>query len=152
VEHSQDIHILPFQPQHQPEAKALILAGLEEHWGVLIPGKNPDLDNISLSYAKALFLVALQGEKLIGTGALAPKSDDTAEIVRMSVSSTMRRRGIGKKILNALCLHAKAEGYKRVILETTETWQDAIEFYRQFGFKITHHLDGDVYLALDLSE
>ena len=152
MEQSQDIHILPFQPQHQSEAKRLILAGLEEHWGVLIPGKNPDLDNISISYVDSVFLVALQDGKVIGTGALVPKSDDMAEIVRMSVSTTMRRRGIGKKILNALCLHAKAEGYKRVILETTETWSDAIEFYDRFGFKITHHLDGDVYFALDLSE
>ena len=64
----------------------------------------------------------------------------------------MRRCGIGRKILNELCFHAKAKGYKRVILETTETWAEAIEFYKQFGFKITHYLDDDVYFSLALSE
>lgn len=152
MEDSPDICILPFQSQYQAEAKNLILAGLEEHWGVLIPGKNPDLDNIALSYSDSTFLLALRAGKVIGTGALVPKSDDTAEIVRMSVSSTMRRCGIGRKILNELCLRAKAEGYKRIILETTETWAEAIEFYKQLGFKITHYLDGDVYFSLDLSE
>lgn len=148
----ENIYILPFQPHHQAEAKELILAGLEEHWGVLIPGKNPDLDNIALSYSDSTFLLAFHAGKIVGTGALVSKSDETAEIVRMSVSSTKRRCGIGRKILNELCLRAKAEGYKQVILETTETWTDAIEFYKQFGFKITHYLDGDVYFSLDLSE
>ena len=146
----QNIVILPFQPKYQAEAKDLILAGLAEHWGALDPSKNPDLNDIGSNYSKGLFLVALQDNQLIGTGAIVPTSNGVAEIVRMSVATTMRRNGIGNMILGRLCEHAKSNGYKRIILETTDTWQEAIEFYKRFGFQITHYLDGDVYFALDL--
>ena len=35
------IRIRPFDPSDQPAARALILAGLREHWGWLEPGTNP---------------------------------------------------------------------------------------------------------------
>ena len=147
---SQDITILPFQSEYQAEAKNLVLAGLAEHWGTLDPTKNQDLNDISSTYANGIFLVAWQNNQIIGTGALLPMSNDTAEIVRMSVVANMRRKGIGKMILQKICERAKIDGYKRLVVETTETWNEVIEFYKQFGFQITHYLDGDVYFALDL--
>ena len=146
----QDITILPFQSEYQAEAKNLVLAGLAEHWGTLDPTKNQDLNDISSSYANGIFLVAWQNNQIIGTGALLPMSNDTAEIVRMSVVANMRRKGIGKMILQKICERSKIDGYKRLVVETTETWNEVIEFYKQFGFQITHYLDGDVYFALDL--
>jgi len=148
----QAINILPFRPENQAKVKSLILTGLTEHWGTLDTSKNPDLDDIGLTYANAVFLVAWQNNKIIGTGALVPKSSDTAEIVRMSVAANMRRNGIGEKILQRLCEHAEFNGYKRLVLETTDTWHEVIEFYKKFGFQITHYLDGDVYFALDISK
>ena len=147
---SQDIIILPFQSEYQAEAKNLVLAGLAEHWGTLDPTKNQDLNDISCNYANGIFLVAWQNNQIIGTGALLPMSNDTAEIVRMSVVANMRRKGIGKMILQKICERAKIDGYKRLVVETTETWNEVIEFYKQFGFQITHYLDGDVYFELDL--
>ena len=147
---SQDIIILPFQSEYQVEVKNLVLAGLAEHWGTLDPTKNQDLNDISCTYAHGIFLVAWQNNQIIGTGALLPMSNDTAEIVRMSVVANMRRKGIGKMILQIICERAKIDGYKRLVVETTETWNEVIEFYKQFGFQITHYLDGDVYFALDL--
>jgi len=147
---SQDITILPFQSEYQAEAKNLVLAGLAEHWGTLDPSKNQDLNDISYTYANGIFLVAWQNNQIIGTGALLPMSNDTAEIVRMSVVANMRRKGIGKMILQKICERSKIDGYKRLVVETTETWNEVIEFYKQFGFQITHYLDGDVYFALDL--
>ena len=146
----QDIYILPFQPENQVEVRDLILAGLVEHWDLLDPGKNPDLNDISSAYANAVFLVAWYQKRIIGTGALISKSNNTAEIVRMSVAADMRRNGIGGMIVRQLCEHAKSSGYKHLILETTETWDEVIEFYKKFGFYITHRLNGDVYFALDL--
>lgn len=149
---TQAIKILPFQPEYQAEVKNLVLTGLTEHWGTLDPSKNPDLDDIGLIYANAVFLVAWQDKKIIGTGALVPRSNDTAEIVRMSVAADMRRNGIGKMILKRLCENAKIRGYKWLVLETTDTWHEVIEFYKKCGFQITHYLDGDVYFALDISK
>jgi putative acetyltransferase len=151
INQSQEITILPFQSEYQSEIKKLILAGLAEHWGTLDLTKNPDLHDIGFTYANAVFLVAWQNNKIIGTGAFVPKSNETAEIVRMSVAKDMRRKGVGRKILQRLCEQAKLNGYKCLVLETTETWHEVIEFYKQFGFQETHLLDGEVYFALDLS-
>ena len=146
----QEIILSPFRPEDQEPIKRLVLAGLEDHWGVLDPTKNPDLNDIASSYANATFLTAWKDGKLIGTGALVPRGKGVAEIVRMSVAGEMRRCGIGKMILQALRQKAVELGVRRIILETTETWHEVIAFYEKNGFKITHHQDGDVYFALDL--
>jgi len=145
------LEIAAFQPEDQAAAQALILDGLAEHWGFLDPSKNPDLDDIAAHYAQAIFLTARIGSALVGTGALMPRNSRTAEIVRMSVARTARRCGIGRAILQVLVEHARQAGYQRVILETTATWQEVIAFYLDFGFRITHTQDGDVYFALDLA-
>jgi GNAT superfamily N-acetyltransferase len=146
------ITIRPFQPADQVEAKALILAGLVEHWGFLDPTLNPDLDDITSHYAEATFVVARQGGRLVGTGALVPRCAEQAEIMRMSVAKELRRQGIGRLLLQRLCVVAQGQGFQRVILETTDTWHDVIQFYQQFGFQITHYHAGDIYFALDLAE
>lgn len=147
---SREFSIRPFRPEDQAEVRALILAGLAQHWGVLDPGRNPDLENINQSYAGAVFLVARQDDRIIGTGALVPRGQATSEIVRMSVAEDMRRRGVGRKLLERLIKEAKAAGIRSLVLETTETWQEAIAFYRRFGFKKTHRKDGDVYFRLEI--
>ncbi|MBT3187615.1 MAG: GNAT family N-acetyltransferase [Anaerolineae bacterium] len=144
------LKLLPFQPSDQAIVKALILSGLEEHWGFLDESKNPDLDNIAVSYAEGTVLVAWQDDEIIGTGAFIPRSESQVEIIRMSVKKELRRQGIGRKILTELCKRASQDGYKEIILETTETWQDVIDFYLQYGFEITHYESGDVYFRMDL--
>ncbi len=146
------IKITPFQPENQIAVKTLILDGLVEHWGTLDESKNPDLDNIVLSYAGATFLIAWLNDEIVGTGAFIPRSESQVEIVRMSVNKNLRRQGIGRQILIELCKRASQDGYEEVILETTETWQDVIDFYLQYGFEITHYKDGDVYFKLDLNK
>jgi putative acetyltransferase len=144
------IDIRPFQPADQAAVKALVLAGLADHWEVLDPALNPDLNDIATTYANATFLVAQQGERIVACGALVPRGNGTAEIVRMSVSRDLRRHGIGRWILAALVEQARSLGFRRIVLETTETWQEVIAFYLRFGFHITHHAGGDVYFALEI--
>jgi len=145
------LSLRPFRPADQCAAKALILAGLLEHWGTLDPTLNPDLDDIATSYKDATFLVACDGSRIVGTGVLKPRETDAGEIVRMSVAGDMRRRGLGRRILDALIADARDRGYARIILETTQTWAGAIAFYQNAGFEITHHQDGDVYFVMDLT-
>ena len=157
------ITLRPFEPADQEQAKHLILAGLVEHWGSLDETANPDLDDIATSYANGHFIVACDGDELVGTGVLIPLGRDeagkiTAEIVRMSVAGNRRRQGIGRLILDALCTKARNDGVERLILETTASWTGVINFYQRYGFQITHYEDSpygrDVYfeLELDLSQ
>lgn len=147
-----EILIETFTSSDQPAAKALILDGLVNHWGVIDESKNPDLDDIATTYADGTFLVVWRDNEIIGTGAFKPHSATQVEIVRMSVKKDLRRQGIGRKILDELLRRASQAGYKEVILETTETWQDVIDFYLSYGFEITHHQDGDVWFRKDLRE
>ena len=152
------ITLRPFRPGDQDAVKALILAGLEEHWGTLDLSLNPDLDDIAQTYARGVFLVACQGDRIVGTGAVLPlppggggrSCPDTAQIVRMSVAVEMRRHGIGRRLLHELCERAHTLGVRRLILETTSTWHEVIAFYEAFGFRITHTEGGDTYFEIAL--
>ncbi len=146
------IKIIPFQPTDQSAAKTIIINGLVDHWGFLDESLNPDLDDIATTYADGVFLVAWLDDEIIGTGAFKPHSEKQVEIVRMSVSKELRRQGIGQQILTELCNRAAQAGYAEVILETTETWQDVIDFYLNYGFEITHHSNGDAWFKMDLKK
>ena len=146
------IEIALFRPQEQEAVSQLILAGLEEHWGYLDRSKNPDLRNIAETYADGTFLVAWKDGQVVGTGAFLPRTEEVVEIVRMSVHQDFRRQGIGRQILQELCNRAYRAGYRKAILETTETWEGVIAFYKAFGFQVTHYESGDVYFTLDLEQ
>jgi len=142
--------IVPFRPENQGFVKKLISEGLREHWGVLDPTKNPDLNDIANSYKDGVFLVAWLGDEIIATGALVQHSERVGQIVRMSVAAHARRQGIGLKILETLVQAAKNRGFKEVVLETTQSWRGVIHFYSSFGFQITHYENGDAYFVLSL--
>jgi len=156
------------------EARHCILSGLEEHWGRLDLTLNPDLHDVLHTYGDVaspdtaiprsdgkVMLVALLDGQVVATGALireytqaatTPRCDEWREapvgrIVRMSVRKNYRRRGIASLVLEALVQHARELGIKKLVLETTETWSDAIGFYQRQGFALTHHADGDAHFA-----
>ncbi|GIV84352.1 MAG: hypothetical protein KatS3mg052_1359 [Candidatus Roseilinea sp.] len=146
-----ELIIARFTPADQPAARTLILAGLQERWGVLDPSLNPDLDDIAVSYAEGVFVVARLAGQLVGTGALLPEGERIGRIVRMSVARRHRRCGIGARILQALLDEARARGCRTIVLETTETWEDAIAFYLKHDFRIVARRDGEVHFALTLA-
>lgn len=140
-----------WQPSDQDAAKALILAGLGERWGRLDPTLNPDLDDIGRSYAGGVFLVGTCNDQLVATGALLPEAPGVGRIVRMSVRRDLRGQGIGRRVLDALVAHARELGLRRLVLETTSTWHDAVHFYARYGFDITHVADDETHMVLDLA-
>jgi GNAT superfamily N-acetyltransferase len=144
------IVVRPFCPEDQETAKGLLLTGLVERWGWLDPTANPDLDDISSAYAHGTFLVAWQADEVVGTGALLPEAEGVGRVVRMSVAREKRRRGIGGLVLGRLIEHARANGYRQLVLETTSTWDDAIGFYESHGFRRVGSWDGDTHFVLDL--
>ena len=128
----------------QGQARSLILAGLREHWGSLDPGLNPELDDMLASYAAGRTVVARFGDgPILGTGTVLPRSNQTAEVTRMSVERTMRGQGIGRQIVEELVETARAWSCTEVVLETSSTWTDAVQFYMASGFTITGVEPGD---------
>lgn len=145
-------HKRPFSPTDQAAAKQLILDGLTEHWGELNLSLNPDLNDIHASYIDrgGVFIVVEADGKLIGTGALMPEGDNTARIMRVSVHQDYRRMGMGRGITAQLVKTARQIGYTRILVETTDTWQAAIQLYQDFGFVEVDQYGGDVHMEMVL--
>jgi ribosomal protein S18 acetylase RimI-like enzyme len=143
-----EVKFSTLRPEDQGEVRELILAGLADHWGVLDPSKNPDLEDMAAAYPGGTTLVARMEGRIVATGTLVPRGEGNAEIVRMSVAADHRRMGLGSRVLGELLDRAKAEGFRRIVLETTSTWTEVIAFYTKAGFRITHNQGGDTYFEL----
>ena len=147
------VAIRPFAPADQEPVRRLILSGLGEHLGFVDEARNPDLDDIAASYLAAghAFIVAELGGELIGTGALIEEAPGVGRLVRMSVAPAHRRRGIGHALVAHLTDLAECRGYRRLVLETNDDWDDAVRLYLSCGFVEYDRSAGEVHLTLDLA-
>lgn len=140
-----------FRPDDQAAARALILAGLAEHWGPLDPARNRDLDDLRQAFADGEFWVADDQGQIVGTAGLLLRGPETGEIVRVSIARERRRAGLGRALLASLVTAAEARGLRSLTVETTASWSDAVAFYDRLGFRRTHLADGDQHFELGLS-
>jgi len=147
-----EIEIRPFVATDQPAARQLILSGLGEHFGHVDVALNPDTDDIAASYVEQghLFLVARNGDALVGTGALVIQDALVGQIVRVSVDPTHRRHGIGRALVMRLLDAARERGVTRVWMETNDDWHAAIALYRSCGFRPYRWADDNVYMAVEV--
>lgn len=148
-----DIIYGPFEPADQVCARHLILAGLGEHFGYIDETLNPDIDDITRNYVACgnYFIVANCDNTLIGTAALKMIGLTDGQIVRVSVSSAYRRRGIAAALVEHLIAEAMRRGLSKLLVETNKDWQPAIELYRRRGFTEYDRDEGHVYLSLVLA-
>jgi len=140
-------------PAEQAAARQLILAGLGEHFGWIDETCNPDLEDLEAAYLRPghCFVVAELDGNIIGTGALVEEAPGVGRLVRISVDRRFRGRGIGRRLVQRLITEARARGYRRVVCETNDDWDDAIALYRACGFVEEARRNGEVHFALDLT-
>ena len=81
--------------------------------------------------------VAFDGERVVGSVLLIrspnPNSPHRAEIAKVIIHRTVRRRGIGTALMSAAEATARAEGRWLLVLDT-ETGSSAEAFYRSTGW------------------
>jgi putative acetyltransferase len=141
------ITIRPIKQTEVPAAKRIILSvaynlfgfegTLEEsirHFEAL--GEFNDMDNVQSNYFEAggMFLVVLNGEQVIGSGALRRLDGKTAELKRMWLLESYHGQGIGYRLITQLIDFARINGYARVRLQTSPQQVRALSFYREVGF------------------
>jgi ribosomal protein S18 acetylase RimI-like enzyme len=150
---TEPITIRLFHPDDQQTVRRLILAGLGDHFGHIDETKNPDLDDIAATYVDqgACVIVAESGGEIVGAGTLMIEEPGVGRLVRMSVGRDQRGRGLGRKLVAHLLDEACRRSYRRIVVETTDDWQDAIGLYRACGFQTEGFRDGDIHMFLDLA-
>lgn len=91
------------------------------------------------------FLVAVDGDEVVGCGALHVMWSDLAEIRTLAVNPTRRRHGIGQQLVTALLDRARAFGLRRVFCLTFE-----VPFFQANGFRVIEGtpVTPDVYAEL----
>jgi putative acetyltransferase len=118
-------------------ASALILALNAELSARYPEDKTGDqfrLDAGEVADGRGAFLVAYEGGNPLGCGAIRLLDADTVEIKRMYVMPGARRRGFGRRLLEALEAEARILGAKRIVLETGPRQPEAIALYSSCGF------------------
>jgi amino-acid N-acetyltransferase len=91
------------------------------------------------------FTVAVEAEEVVGCGALHILWEDLAEVRTVAVSDTMRGKGVGHQILDAIIERAQNIGVQRIFCLTFET-----EFFGRHGFEVIEGtpVDPEVYVEL----
>jgi putative acetyltransferase len=162
------ITIRPIHAGEIPAAKRAILSVAYNIFGFegtledsirhfLAAGKLKDMNDVQANYFKAggTFLVALNGEQVIGTGALRRLDEKTAELKRMWLLEAYHGQGIGYRLITNLFEFARRQGYTRVRLQTSPEQARALAFYHKVGFyEIPCYNDGvgEISMEVSLSE
>jgi putative acetyltransferase len=156
-----DIVIRPMQPEDLAAAKRVMLtvaAGIFEpdHPAATFVNRHSaalsDVDDYQNQYSPpaGLFLVALDGEEIIGTGAIRRIDGETAELRRMWLLPDYHGEGVGYRLAMELFAFARAAGYRRVRLSTSAVQERAIRFYERLGFyPIERYRDTDDEVFLE---
>ena len=98
-----------------------------------------DLADIDLHYLASPdnhFWVADLGGAVKGMVGVQWRSDEEAELRRMSVASDARRQGIGQGLLETVEEFCREKGHQRIALTTVTLLVAAIPMYERFGFRL----------------
>lgn len=142
-----------FRTADQEALRRLILDGLRERWGDAFDSSfNPDLDDFVANYVDhgAEVIVVECDDKLLATGMLIPELSAAGRIVRMSVSATHRRQGLGRRVVNELVERARRRGMVELRVVTDTPWTCAVAFYRACGFTPLGDDGIDTHFAMSL--
>ena len=80
-------------------------------------------------------LIAFQDDAAIGMVAYHRHSDVRCEMKRLYVKPSARGMGLGDNLVEDIIEHAKAAGYKEMVLDTLTPMQEAIHLYKKHGFE-----------------
>lgn len=102
-------------------------------------------ETVTLYESVQEFTVAVDGDKVVGCGALHVLWEDLAEVRTVAVAESLRGKGIGHRILDAIIIRAQTIGVKRIFCLTFET-----EFFGRHGFDVIEGtpVDPEIYAEL----
>jgi putative acetyltransferase len=97
-----------------------------------------DLEDVRSHYFdnNGTFLVLIDTDKVVGSGAIRRLDNQTCELKRMWLLKEYRGKGFGKQIAQRLLDFAKTADYRQVRLDLLEPQKQAqaMKLYRRLGF------------------
>ncbi|HYG55678.1 MAG TPA: GNAT family N-acetyltransferase [Burkholderiales bacterium] len=99
------------------------------------------------------FWVAELGGRVVGMIGIEKREEHVAEVRRMAVETSHRRRGIGRALLAAAEAFSRESGYEKIQLSTSERQEAARRLYESNGYRLlgtgvasrtTHKLIGGI--------
>ena len=88
-------------------------------------------ETVTLYESVQEFTVAVEGEQVVGCGALHVLWEDLAEVRTVAVAENLRGKGVGHQILDSIIDRAQSLGVKRIFCLTFET-----KFFGSRGFEV----------------
>jgi len=142
------IEIRPIQPNEITEAKRVIFTVAFELFGgadtleesmakYSARGTLSEMDDVQKNYFNngGSFLVTVDDDRIIGTGAIRFLEQDVCELKRMWLLSEYHDQGLGYRMIQELFSIARKMGYTTMRLETDRLAQSkAVAFYKRLGF------------------
>jgi len=109
-------------------------------------GKLSEMDDVQKNYFEngGTFLVTVDENRIVGTGAIRYLEDGVCELKRMWLLTEYHGQGFGYRMIQELFSIAKDKGYRLMRLETDKVVQTrAIAFYTKLGFYEIPRYEGD---------
>ncbi len=109
------------------------------------PGKMLEKETVTLFESVQEFVVAVDGNQVVGCGALHVLWEDLAEVRTVAVKEEFHKKGIGHQIMEAIIDRAQSIGVERIFCLTFQT-----EFFGKHGFNVIEGtpVEPDVYQEL----
>ena len=137
------IRIIGYSSQYARDFARLNYQWIEHYFRI------EDEDRAALDHPEAYAIVpggeiffVLQGEHIIGTVALVPKSLQADgsfaayELAKMAVDPACQGQGIGKRLLAHAIAYARARGVRQIVLSTNDLLAPALKVYGDAGFVV----------------
>ena len=153
---------LRISPARWPDDRATVESLFREYVSSLsedISFQNVDDELATLpgKYAAPAGIVLIAREDDTAAGAVAYRMVEpgVCEMKRLYVRPAFRGRDLGRELANELIEHARANGYRTMLLDTLASMSAARALYRDLGFVPTepyydNPLPGVMYMALEL--
>ena len=109
------------------------------------PSRSISASAKELTPPHGLFVAARMRGRPVGCGALKFHPDAPTELKRMWVSKEIRGVGVGRRLLGVLEAHAARAGGRVIRLETNRSLTEAIQLYRQSGYREVERFNDEPY-------
>ena len=96
-----------------------------------------ELDDPAVRYSppQGELLVALENDEVLGMVAYHRLTSKRCEMKRLYLTPNARGRHLGERLVETIIEHAKASGYKEMVLDTIKPLKAAVSLYRKLGFE-----------------